>query len=168
MCSSDLADYYEIDASFGDKEDLKELVRLAHGAGMYVILDGVFNHTGIDFFAFRDIMEKQDKSAYVDWYYIESFPLVMEWGKRPGYKTFSYAGYMPKLNLQNPETADYVINVAAYWIRECDIDGWRLDVADEISHSFWKRFRREMKAVKKDILLVGEVWHYAEIGRAHV
>ncbi|SOY32414.1 Neopullulanase [Acetatifactor muris] len=155
------ADYYEIDASFGDKEDLKELVRLAHGAGMYVILDGVFNHTGIDFFAFRDIMEKQDKSAYVDWYYIESFPLVMEWGKRPGYKTFSYAGYMPKLNLQNPETADYVINVAAYWIRECDIDGWRLDVADEISHSFWKRFRREMKAVKKDILLVGEVWHYA-------
>lgn len=154
-------DYYEIDPSFGDKEDLKELVGLAHESGMYVILDGVFNHTGIDFFAFRDIREKQEKSAYLDWYYIESFPVTVERGKRPGYKTFSYAGYMPKLNLQNPETADYVINVAAYWIRECDIDGWRLDVADEISHSFWKRFRREMKAVKKDILLVGEVWHYA-------
>ncbi len=154
-------DYYEIDPSFGDKEDLKELVGLAHEAGMYVILDGVFNHTGIDFFAFRDIREKQEQSAYLDWYYIESFPLVMEWGKRPNYKTFSYASYMPKLNLQNPETADYVIDVASYWIRECDIDGWRLDVADEISHSFWKRFRREMKAVKKDILLIGEIWHYA-------
>ncbi len=155
------ADYYEIDSSFGDKEDLKELVGLAHEAGMYVILDGVFNHTGIDFFAFKDIREKQEQSAYLDWYYIEGFPLVMEWGKRPNYKTFSYAGYMPKLNLQNRETADYVINVASYWIRECDIDGWRLDVADEISHSFWKRFRREMKAVKKDVLLIGEIWHYA-------
>lgn len=154
-------DYYRIDPSFGDKEDLKELVGLAHEAGMYVILDGVFNHTGINFFAFKDIREKQEQSPYLDWYYIESLPVVAERGKRPGYKTFSYAGYMPKLNLQNPETADYVIDVAAYWIRECDIDGWRLDVADEISHGFWKRFRREMKAVKKDILLVGEIWHYA-------
>lgn len=154
-------DYYKIDPSFGDKEDLKELVQLAHTFGMYVILDGVFNHTGIDFFAFRDIREKQEQSRYLDWYYIESFPLVMEWGKRPSYKTFSYAGYMPKLNLNNKETADYFIDAAAYWIRECDIDGWRLDVADEIGHAFWKRFRREMKAVKKDVLLVGEIWHFA-------
>ena len=156
-----IQDYYQIDPAFGDREDLKELVKLAHENGMYVILDGVFNHTGIDFFAFRDIREKQEKSAYLDWYYIQSFPLVMEWGKRPSYKTFSYAGYMPKVNLDNPETADYFIHVGAYWIRECDIDGWRLDVADEISHRFWKRFRREMKAVKKDVLVVGEIWHYA-------
>ena len=156
-----IRDYYQIDPAFGDKEDLKELVRLAHESGMYVILDGVFNHTGIDFFAFRDIREKQEDSAYLDWYYIESFPLVMEWGKRPSYKTFSYAGFMPKVNLNNPETADYFIDAAAYWIRECDIDGWRLDVADEITHGFWKRFRREMKAVKKDVLVVGEIWHYA-------
>lgn len=156
-----ISDYYQIDPAFGDQEDLKELVKLAHGAGMYVILDGVFNHTGIDFFAFRDIREKQEASAYLDWYYIESFPLVTEWGKRPSYKTFSYAGYMPKVNLGNREAADYFINVAAYWIRECDIDGWRLDVADEIGHGFWKRFRREIKAVKKDALVVGEIWHYA-------
>ncbi len=154
-------DYYQIDPGFGDKEDLRKLVKLAHEAGMYVILDGVFNHTGIDFFAFRDIRERQEESPYLDWYYIESFPLVMEWGKRPSYKTFSYAGYMPKVNLDNTEAADYFINVAAYWIRECDIDGWRLDVGDEISHRFWKRFRREIKAVKKDALVVGEIWHYA-------
>lgn len=154
-------DYYTIDPSFGTKEDLKELVEKAHHMGMYVILDGVFNHTAVDFFAFRDIREKKEQSKYLNWYYINDFPLVMEWGKKPNYKTFSYAGMMPKLNLQNKETADFVIDVAAYWIRECDIDGWRLDVADEINHAFWKRFRREIKAVKKDILIVGEIWHFA-------
>lgn len=154
-------DYYTIDPSFGDKEDLKELVKKAHERGMYVILDGVFNHTSIHFFAFRDVMEKKEQSKYLDWYYVKDFPLVMEWGKKPNYKTFAYAGYMPKLNLQNKETADFVIDAASYWIRECDIDGWRLDVGDEINHAFWKRFRREIKAVKKDALIVGEIWHYA-------
>lgn len=154
-------DYYSIDPSFGTKEDLKELVRKAHEMGMYVILDGVFNHTSMDFFAFKDIREKEEKSKYLDWYYIKDFPLVMERGKRPNYKTFSYAAPMPKLNLQNKETADYMIDVASYWIKECDIDGWRLDVADEICHAFWKRFRREIKAVKKEALLIGEIWHFA-------
>ena len=154
-------DYYRIDPSFGTKEDLKELVEKAHELGMYVILDGVFNHTAVDFFAFKDVMEKKEQSEYLNWYYINEFPLVMEWGKKPNYKTFSYAAPMPKLNLQNKETADFVIDVASYWIRECDIDGWRLDVADEIHHAFWKRFRREIKAVKKDALIVGEIWHFA-------
>ncbi len=154
-------DYYSIDPSFGNKEDLKELVNKAHERGMYVILDGVFNHTSVNFFAFKDIREKGKDSKYLDWYYIDSFPLVMELGKKPSYKTFSYAGPMPKLNLQNKETADFVIDVASYWIKECDIDGWRLDVGDEIDHAFWKRFRREIKAVKKEALIVGEIWHFA-------
>lgn len=154
-------DYYRIDPSFGTKEDLKELVDRAHALGMYVILDGVFNHTSWDFFAFQDIREKGAESKYLDWYYIQDFPLVMEWGKRPNYKTFSYAAPMPKVNLRNKETADYFIDVACYWIRECGIDGWRLDVADEISHGFWKRFRREIRAVKRDALIVGEIWHFA-------
>ena len=154
-------DYYKIDPSFGTKADLKELAEKAHALGMYIILDGVFNHTGVDFFAFKDVMEKKEQSDYLDWYYISDFPLVMEWGKKPNYKTFSYAPMMPKLNLQNRETADFVIDVASYWIRECDIDGWRLDVADEIHHAFWKRFRREIKAVKKDALIIGEIWHFA-------
>ena len=68
---------------------------------------------------------------------------------------------MPKLNLKNPEVEKYITDVACYWIRECDIDGWRLDVGDEISHFFWKRFRRAIKAVKKDMLIIGEIWHYA-------
>lgn len=157
----DTDDYFQIDPSFGDKNDLKELVERAHSLGMYVILDGVFNHTSVNFFAFRDIMEKKERSKYLDWYYIQKFPLVMERGKKPSYKTFSYVGPMPKLNLQNREAADFAIQVAAYWIRECGVDGWRLDVADEISHEFWKRFRQEIKAVKKDALIVGEIWHFA-------
>ncbi len=154
-------DYYKIDPSFGSKEDLKELVDKAHKLGMFIILDGVFNHTSMDFFAFQDIREKKEQSQYLNWYYIKNFPLIMERGKRPNYKTFSYAYPMPKLNLQNEETADFIMDVASYWIKECNIDGWRLDVADEISHTFWKRFRREMKAIKKDILLIGEIWHFA-------
>lgn len=157
----DTDDYYAVDPSFGSKEDLRELVRQAHSRGMYVILDGVFNHTSVNFFAFRDLKEKEEQSKYRNWYYPKSFPLTAKRGEKPSYKTFSFVGGMPKLNLQNPETADFVIDVAAYWIRECDIDGWRLDVADEIHHGFWKRFRREIKAVKPEALIVGEVWHYA-------
>ena len=68
---------------------------------------------------------------------------------------------MPKLNLKNPEVEKFFTDVACYWIKECDIDGWRMDVGDEISHYFWKNFRRAVKAVKKDMLIIGEIWHYA-------
>ena len=153
--------YYLIDPSFGTKEDLKELVYKAHSLGMYIILDGVFNHTSVNFFAFQDLKEKEERSRYLDWYYVRDFPLSAKQGERPSYKTFSYVGGMPKLNLQNREAADFAIDVATYWIKECDIDGWRLDVADEIHHGFWKRFRQEIKAVKPEVLIVGEVWHYA-------
>ncbi len=157
----DTIDYYRIDPSFGDTEDLKALVERAHQMGMRVVLDGVFNHTSPKFFAFADIMEKESASEYVDWYYIEGFPLVMEWGKKPNFKTFSYFGGMPKLNLSNPKVQDYVIGVATHWMKECNIDGWRLDVGDEVSHSFWKRFRREVKAVNPQAIIIGEIWHYA-------
>ena len=68
---------------------------------------------------------------------------------------------MPKLNLKNPEVEKFFTDVACYWIKECNIDGWRMDVGDEISHYFWKNFRRAVKAVKKDMLIIGEIWHYA-------
>ncbi len=157
----DIDDYYAIDPSFGSKEDLRELVHKAHRRGMRVLLDGVFNHTSTGFFAFRDLKEKGEKSEYRDWYYVKSFPLTAKPGEKPSYKTFAFASGMPKLNLQNQEAADFAIGVATYWIKECGIDGWRLDVADEISHAFWKRFRREVKAVNPEALIVGEIWHFA-------
>lgn len=158
----DIVDYYEIDPYFGTKSDLKELVDKAHLLGLRIILDGVFNHTSRDFFAFKDIILNQEKSKYLDWYYIEGFPLIMERGKRPNYKTFSYYGGMPKLRENNKEVRRYFIDVAKYWIREFKIDGWRLDVADEIAHSFFKDLRTEIKLEYPDTLIIGEVWHYAD------
>lgn len=155
-------DYYKIDPSFGTEEDLKELVDKAHGLGMRVILDAVFNHTGTDFFAFQDVLKNEEKSPYVDWYYIDSFPLKMEWGTKPNFKTFSYFPGMPKLNLRNDEVADYCISVARYWIEKCNIDGWRLDVGDEVSHAFWRRFRKAIKQTNPEALIIGEIWHHAE------
>ena len=157
----DTIDYYQVDPSFGTTEDLKELVQKSHERGMKVVLDAVYNHTGREFFAFQDILEKGEKSKYLDWYFIDELPPRGEWGEIPNFKCFGYYGGMPKLNLKNPEVEKYITDVACYWIKECDIDGWRLDVGDEISHFFWKNFRKAVKAVKKDMLIIGEIWHYA-------
>ena len=157
----DTIDYYQVDPSFGTTEDLKELVQKSHERGMKVVLDAVYNHTGREFFAFQDILEKGEKSKYLDWYFIDELPPRGEWGELPNFKCFGYYGGMPKLNLKNPEVEKYITDVACYWVKECDIDGWRLDVGDEISHFFWKNFRKAIKAVKKDMLIIGEIWHYA-------
>ena len=155
----DTDDYYTIDPDFGTEADLIELVEKAHGMGMRVILDAVFNHTSTNFFAFADLKKNREQSAYLNWYYPESFPLHTF--PKPNYKCFGYFGYMPKVNLRNPETARYFTDVALYWLEKAGIDGWRLDVGDEISHDFWRTFRREIKASFPDALIVGEIWHHA-------
>ena len=158
----DTVDYYQVDPSLGTAEDLHDLVKLAHELGLRVMLDGVFNHTSTDFFAFSDIKEKGKDSEYYDWYYIDSLPI--DGGsadRKPSYQSFAYFGGMPKLNLHNPKVQDYVLGVACHYLKEFGIDGWRLDVGDEIGHAFWKRFRKEVKAINADALIVGEVWHYA-------
>ena len=157
----DTIDYYQVDPAFGSNEDLKELVRRCHELGKKVILDGVFNHTSTEFFAFKDVTHNGADSRYKDWYYFEGFPVFMGSRKQPpNYLSFSYFGGMPKLNLTNPETMEYFINVGRFWINECDIDGWRLDVGDEISHEFMKKFRKAVKEIKPDVLIVGEDWQY--------
>lgn len=158
----DTIDYYAIDPSFGTREDLKELVDKAHALGLRVILDGVFNHTSPEFFAFADIREKGADSEYLDWYFIRDFPLRAKWGEKPNFKTFSYFGGMPKLNVKNPQVTRYLLDVALYWLRQCGIDGWRLDVGDEIGHDFWRTFRKEIKAEFPQALIIGEIWHDAQ------
>ncbi len=150
-------DYYMIDESFGDIETLKELVRTCHENNIKVILDGVFNHTGSGFFAFKDLLEKQEKSQYVDWYHIDKLPVSI---KDINYYTFANkVANMPKLNTANKEVKKYFIDVAKYWIRETDIDGWRFDVCDEVDHQFWREMRIGIKEVKKEAVLVGEIMH---------
>lgn len=156
----DTIDYYRIDPSFGTEEDLTELVEKAHAMGLRVILDGVFNHTSPDFFAFADLCKNGASSPYRDWYYVEKFPVR----RLPGlhnYKCFGYFWGMPKVNLQCPQAAEYFTNVALHWLRRTGADGWRLDVADEIAHNFWRHFRKAIKAEFPEALIVGEIWHHA-------
>ena len=156
----DTIDYYTIDPSFGTEDDLKELVDRAHEIGLRVILDGVFNHTSRDFFAFKDILDNQAESVYKDWYYVDQFPLCLTPGSH-NYKCFGYFAGMPKVNLRCPAAAAYFTDVALHWLRKAGVDGWRLDVADEISHDFWRSFRKAVKAEFPEALIVGEIWHHA-------
>lgn len=156
----DTIDYYTIDPSFGTEDDLKELVAKAHEMGLRVILDGVFNHTAPEFFAFADVVKHGAASAYKDWYYVDKFPVC----RIPGlhnYKCFGYFWGMPKVNQQCTAAAEYFTGVALHWLRRTGADGWRLDVADEISHHFWRAFRKAVKTEFPDALIVGEVWHHA-------
>lgn len=155
----DTIDYYSIDPCFGTMEDFKELVQVCHQNNIKVILDGVFNHCGPDFFAFRDVMEYGKSSRYYHWFYDMPEPIC--YSDPPSYEAFAYVKEMPKLNTGNKEVEDYFIKVGTYWIQEADIDGWRLDVANEINHDFWRHYREAVKSVKQDAILIGEIWEDA-------
>lgn len=148
-------DYYEIDPQFGTKEDFKKLVDTVHTYGMKIILDGVFNHTGIHFKAFEDVQKKQEASEYKDWYYITQFPVEVS---EKHYECVGAYPYMPKLNTANPKVREYILGVMRYWIAEYGIDGWRLDVADEVDESLWVFARRILKDEFPKTLLLGETW----------
>ncbi len=155
----DTIDYYEIDPQFGDKNDFKNLVEKAHGLGIRIVLDAVFNHMCHENPIFKDVREKGKESRYYDWFYIYGDKADVE---KINYETFAHVYNMPKLKTSNREVQDYLIKIAKYWIEEFDIDGWRLDVSDEVSHDLWKRFRKEIKAAKADAVIIGENWHNAE------
>lgn len=159
----DLLDYYHVDPCFGGNEAFREMVDVLHKNGIRVIIDGVFNHCGWHFFAFEDVVRNQEKSKFCNWFYHLEFPVVRPETPEsyPGYACFAYERMMPKLNTANPEVRDYFCNVGRYWIEEFDIDGWRLDVASEVDDSFWRAFRKTVKEVKPDALLIGEVWESA-------
>jgi len=152
----DIVDYYEIDPAFGDKRELKELIDMCHRNGIKVIFDGVFNHSSDKLFAFKDVVEKGEKSKYVNWFHIYSFPV--EAYPRPNYECFSFYGGMPKLNTGNPETAQYLLDVVRYWTEEFGVDGWRLDAADEVDRKFWRKLRDMLKSLNRDTVLIGEIY----------
>lgn len=153
----DTMDYMEIDSQFGDKETFRRLVKACHARGIRVMLDAVFNHSGFYFEPFQDVLKNQEKSIYKDWFHIWNFPIVTE--PRPNYDAFSFVDTMPKLNTENAEVKAYLLDVARYWIEEFDIDGWRLDVANEVDHAFWREFRQVVKRTKPDVYILGEIWH---------
>lgn len=154
----DISDYYNVDRQFGTNEDLKKLVDLAHEKGMRVVLDAVFNHCSEEISQFQDVLKKGKDSEYFDWFVIKGDKVSKE---RDNYESFAACTYMPKWNTSNEEVQQYLIDIGTHYLTEYDIDGWRLDVSDEISHDFWRRFRSAIKAKKKDAVIIGENWHDA-------
>lgn len=161
--------YEDIDPEFGDKALMKEFVKKSHEHGIKIMLDGVFNHSGWFFDKWQDVWEKREKSQYKDWFMINDFNFVepsfgFGRGNAGNGKFFSFAfvDFMPKLNTNNPECRKYIIDVCKSWVEQYDIDGLRLDVANEISHVFCQELREAMLALKKDFYIVGEIWHNSQ------
>jgi cyclomaltodextrinase / maltogenic alpha-amylase / neopullulanase len=156
----DILDYYHIDPCFGTDEDFRNLVNEIHSRDMHIIIDGVFNHCSWYFFAFDDVVKNGEKSRYKDWFYELSYPVIRPEDEKeiPNYSCFAYERKMPKLNTSNVEVQEYFANVCTYWLKEFKVDGWRLDVANEIDRNFWRRFRQTAKEVNKESVLIGEVW----------
>ncbi len=158
----DTLDYYRIDPHMGAEDDLRDLVRRAHALGIRVILDGVFNHVSSDHPFFRDVLENGRASRYYSCFYaLPETPRLPAAGELPGYTCFSYVADMPKTNTADPFLRQYFCDVGAYWVRKFDVDGWRLDVANELDDGFLRAFRASVKAAKSDALIVGEVWENA-------
>ena len=155
----DTTDYRKLDGRLGTNDDLKVFVGKCHENGIKVIFDGVFNHVGRDFFAFKDLKEKREGSQYKDWFCNVNF-----WGNNEFNDGFSYdnwGGYniLVKLNLWNQTVRDYLFDVVRFWVSEFDVDGIRLDAADVLNFDFMKQLRGLANTIKPDFWLMGEVIH---------
>lgn len=152
-------DYFLIDPKLGTKNDFDSLLNIAHRNQIRIVLDGVFNHCGRGFFAFSDILENGVQSPYTDWFYIRQYPLdAYGAGDATNYTGWWKYKSLPKLNTGNKQVRQYIFNVARYWLEQ-GIDGWRLDVPNEINDDgFWSEFRDVVKNTNPDAYLLGEIW----------
>ena len=163
-------DYYQVDPLLGGTPALRAFLDAAHERDIKVILDGVFNHAGRGFFPFQHVLESGHQSPYRDWFYLHSevvggrraIDAYRERGAagldRAGYASWWDLPSLPKLRVEHPPAREFLLGVAEHWLR-FGIDGWRLDVPEEITDpTFWPEFRRRSKAVKDDAYLVGEIW----------
>ena len=152
-------DYYHVDPMLGGNAALRELLDAAHARGMKVVLDGVFNHASRGFFQFSDLLEQGESSAYLDWFHAGPFPLsAYDDSREANYAAWWGNRALPKFNTGTQAVREFLWDVAEYWTR-FGIDGWRLDVPNEIDDDdFWREFRRRVKAIDPDAYIVGEIW----------
>lgn len=155
----DTKDYRTVDIRLGKNEDFKEFVTLCHEAGIHVVVDGVFNHTGREFFAFKDIQINRENSRYKDWYKGINFWGNTHYNDGFGYEAWRNCFELVNLNLWNREVKDYLFDVIRFWIDEFNIDGIRLDCADCLDFDFMKEMRFITTQKKEDFWLMGEVIH---------
>ncbi len=152
------SDYLKIDSAFGTNELFKTFVQKCHRSNIRIVIDGVFNHVGTAHWAFADVKEKGVDSKYFSWFNIFSLPVSSP--SKPNYECWWGYGSLPKLMAQNPEVKTYLFEVAKYWT-ELGIDGWRLDVPNEVPHNFWKEWCSLVKSINPDCYIVGELWEDA-------
>ncbi len=164
----DIIEYYQVDRQFGREEDLRRLVETAHAKGIRIVMDAVFNHCSEECVPFQDVLKRGKESPYHDWFLIRGDkpdPGAVDEQKntigKANYEMFAACTYMPKWNTSNPEVQKYLTEIACYYLREFHIDGWRLDVCDEVSHEFWRYFRKEVKKTDPQAVIIGENWHDA-------
>lgn len=151
----DTVDYLRIDPILGTLEDFEDMLAEAHRLGIRIILDGVFNHVGTGFWAFQDVCRKGTASRYVDWFYIHSFPIRTDLGN---YECWWGVPSLPKLNVSHRPVREHLLEVVRYWT-SVGIDGWRLDVPNEIQvPGFWEEFRQVVKSINPQAFIVGEIW----------
>lgn len=151
-------DYQKVDVRLGTNEDFKAVTKKLHEAGIKVVLDGVFNHVGRGFFAFRDVQQNRQNSRYCSWFHL-SFDGNSNYNDGFWYEGWEGNYDLVKLNLQNEEVVQYLLDSVDMWIREFDIDGLRLDVAYCLDHNFVRRLRSFCDSKKADFFLVGEMLH---------
>ncbi|HMM00259.1 MAG TPA: alpha amylase N-terminal ig-like domain-containing protein [Bacilli bacterium] len=152
----DIVDYKTIDPMFGDEEVFKTLVKEAHQRGIRIVLDAVFNHCSDKNPWWQDVVKNGKDSPYFDYFIVHGNKVSFN---PINYETFSTVRYMPKLNTSNRRLQTELLSIATHYIRKFDIDGWRLDVSDEVSHAFWREFRKAIKEVKSEAIILGENWH---------
>lgn len=159
----DTTDYTKIDPHFGTDETMVRLVEEAHRKGIRVMLDGVFNHSGAEFEPWLDVQKKGKRSRYFGWFMINEWPFDHSQGaaRQKQYYSFAFNDSMPKLNTNNPQVREYLISICENWVQTYNIDGLRLDVANELSHVFCKELRDRMKKLNPDLYILGEIWHNA-------
>lgn len=152
-------DYKKLDSRLGTNEDLANYVAECHKQGIRVILDGVFNHTGRDFFAFADIKKNRENSPYKDWYCNVNFYGNNEYNDGFSYENWGGYNLLAKLNQHNPAVLDYICDVVRFWVSEFDIDGIRLDAADVLDFHYMQALRAVAEEIKPEFWLMGEVIH---------
>lgn len=156
-------DYYQVDPILGGNEALTALLTAAHERHIKVVLDGVFNHASRGFFFFNDILENGPHSPWVDWFRIEGWPVAAYQGSKPAnYVGWSGNRALPQFNHNHPDVREYIMQIAEYWIKQ-GVDGWRLDVPNEIEvPGFWQEFRDRIKGINPEAYIVGEIWDNAQ------
>ena len=155
----DTKDYRRVDSRLGDNEDFRHFVEKCHENGIRVVVDGVFNHTGREFFAFQDLQRNRENSPYRYWYQDVNFGGNSPFNDGFWYRAWHNCYELANLNLGNPEVRNYLLDVVRFWIDEFDIDGIRLDCADCLSFDFMRELRSATAEKKEDFWLMGEVIH---------